>query len=120
MWPAPAPAWRRRPAPHGSARDGQAPATTAPAPATAVARSTIQRAARRCSPLRQQLERRCRLRAFRLRAGGGNLDPAVPALLAFLHHREIDRLAGFELVGERAREHELVVIAIGELAAGRR
>src|SRR3954464_11491880 len=115
MWPAPAPAWRRRPAPHGSATHGRAQATTAPPPEAA--RLEIRGNARRCSPLRQQLERRCRLRAFSLRAGGGNLDPAVHALLAFLHDREIDRLAGFELVGERAREHELVVIGVGELAA---
>jgi hypothetical protein len=46
-----------------------------------------------------------------------NLDPAMNALLAFLHDREIDGLAGLELVGEYAREHELVVIGIRQLAA---
>src|SRR5262245_45907315 len=45
------------------------------------------------------------------------LDPAMDALLALLHDWEIDRLAGLEFLGKHAREHELVIVRIGELPA---
>src|SRR5262249_31248644 len=49
-----------------------------------------------------------------------DLDPAMHALLALLHDREIDGLAGLELLGERAYEHEFVIVRVGELTAGPR
>src|SRR5262245_2264691 len=45
------------------------------------------------------------------------LDPAMDALLAFLHDREVESLARLELLGKHASEHKLVVVGIGELAA---
>ena len=111
MPPAPAPAWRRRPAPPAPATHGRTPAHDCDQ-RQQQRDEEAEADARRRSPLRQQLQPRRRLGASPCppcSPAGGNLDPAVHALLAFLHDREIDRLAGFELVGERAREHELVV-----------
>src|SRR5262249_25280111 len=45
--------------------------------------------------------------------GSGDLDPTVDALLALLHHREVDGLARFQIAGEEALKHEFVVPGVG-------
>src|SRR5262249_37069791 len=91
-------------------------ATSSSSSASAATTNAAGRAA--TSQLRQELQCRRRLGiAARRLARGGNLDPAVHALLAFLHHREVQHLAGFEIAGDEAREHELVVTGVGQVAA---
>src|SRR5262245_32288935 len=70
----------------------------------------------RPSALRRQPQPGRRLFAVVRMAARRDLDPAVHALLAFLHDREVDRLPGLEIVRERADEYELIVLAVGQLA----
>ena len=56
------------------------------------------------SPFGQQFEGWCRLRRLPIGIGSRNLDPAVNALFAFLHDREIHHLPGRN-VPDRAGEH---------------
>src|SRR5262245_2673754 len=104
----------------GSARTSDACAKASDDERSA-AMSAAMTAKRRTSALRQQSQARRGLRAaFALCAMAPvlrDLDPAMDALLAFLHDREIDGLAGLELFREHAREHELVVVGVGQLAA---
>src|SRR5689334_21740166 len=104
----------------GSARTSDACAKAADDESHAVSR-TAMKTKRDTSALRQKPQARRRLRTtFALCAMIAvlrNLDPAMDALLAFLHDREIESLAGLELLGKHAREHELVVVGVGKLAA---
>ena len=68
--------------------------------------------------LRQKLQPRCRLRIVAgSLAVSRNLDPAVHALFAFLHHREIQHLAGNQIVGEISLEHEFIIMRIRQFVA---
>src|SRR5215470_12866160 len=104
----------------GSARTSDACAKAADDESQTVSRTTMK-AKRDTSALRQEPQARRRLRtAFALCAMLAvlrNLDPAMDAFLAFLHHWEVESLAGLELLGKHTREHELVVVGVGELAA---
>src|SRR5258708_1844543 len=83
------------------------PQTTSSSAATAVTRRITIRRLR----FRHQFDAgRRRLAVMRRLALLRNLDPAARPLLAFLHHREIQRGVGLEAGGEKGREHELVVI----------
>src|SRR5262249_447397 len=102
------------------ARASPTRATSSSSSASAATTNAAGRAA--TSQLRQELP--CRRQPGlappprpRPLAGGGNLDPGVHALLAFLPHREVPHLAGFEIAGDEAREHDLVVIGVGQVAA---
>src|SRR4051794_40183069 len=107
----------------GSARTSEACANACDACASA-SNSATRNAKRRMRrlPLRQQLQSRRRLRSSRMivmaAMTGGNLNPAVHTLFAFLHHGEIYGLTGAQLFCERTDEHELVVKSVGEIAAG--
>jgi hypothetical protein len=50
-------------------------------------------------------------------SGSRYLDPAVHALLALLHDREVERLAGFEVASKEALKHELVIPGVWQLPA---
>ena len=81
----------------GSARTSDACAKAAPVCTSAVNNANRNTAMRTPTALRQQPQRRRRLgTAGAVSVGmltGRDLDPAVHAFLAFLHHREVDRLA---------------------------
>src|SRR5262249_9610965 len=97
----------------GSARMSAACARASPAAASRIKSahpSAISDARGRTSHLREKLQRRRRLgivaRGFARRR---NLDPAMHALLALLHRRDIEHLARLEIARQEAAEHELVV-----------
>src|SRR3954468_7169269 len=69
--------------------------------------------------LRHQLDAGCR-RLAAMAVGFaflGNINPAGDALLAFLHHGKIQRGVRLQAIGEKRRDHELVVLVVRQLAA---
>src|SRR5436190_4193 len=70
-------------------------------------------------PLGQQPERRCRFGFLPMpcTGAGRDLDPAMDALLALLHCREIECPPGLEVVRNDPQEHELVVIGFRQITA---
>ena len=47
----------------------------------------------------------------------GNIDPAADPLLAFLHHRKIQRGVRLQAAGEKGADDEFIVIVVRQLAA---
>src|ERR1700733_14249612 len=68
------------------------------------------------SRFRHELQSRRRLR--KIRALARKLDPAMNPLFAFLHDREVDRLAGLQIAGEESHEDEFVVFIVREISTG--
>jgi hypothetical protein len=66
---------------------------------------------------RQQRDtRRRRLQSMRVLSRGRNVDPGVGTLFTVLMHGEVERGTGSKTVGEKSREHQLIVVGIGQLA----